>query len=158
MEKFEHKFRGYNINQVNNFIDEMIREYESLLEKSKKSEAKFIESEIEIKGLKDKLKHYEQVEETLNRAIFTAESKSSEIKRLAHEESERIINDARRNANRIINEALIKAEKAEEDTDRLKRNINYLKRKLRSIVEGQLEVIDELEKIDFRSNDRDGIY
>ena len=48
MEKFEHKFRGYNINQVNNFIDEMIREFESLLEKSKKSEAKFIESEIEI--------------------------------------------------------------------------------------------------------------
>lgn len=158
MEKFEHKFRGYDIVQVNRFIDEVIKEYESLLEKSKQSEAKFIESEMEVNALKEKLKHYEQVEETLNRAIFSAESKCSEIKKLAHEESERIINDARKNANRIINEALMKAEKAEEDTDRLKRNINYLKRRLRSIVEGQLEVIDELETIDFRSNDRDGIY
>lgn len=158
MEKFEHKFRGYNVEQVNKFIDQVINEYENLLNRAKLNETKAFNSEVEIKNLKDKLAYYERIEDTMNRAMFNAESKCDQIKKMANEEAERLINEAKRNANRIINEALIKAEKAQEDTDRLKRNINYLKRKLRNIVEGQLEVIDELEKVDFRSNDRDGIY
>ena len=151
MEKFETRFRGYDITQVNKFIDEVIKEYESLLNKSK-------ECEREIENLKEKLTYYENIESTLNHAMFNAESKGDQIRKLANEEASRIINDARKNANRIINEALLKAERANDDADRLRRNINHLKRRLRSVVEGQLEVIEELETIDYRSNDRDGIY
>lgn len=158
MEKFEHKFRGYSVEQVNKFIDEVIVEYENLLNKSKQSEAKLLQSEMEVKTLKEKLAHYEKIENTLNRAIFTAESKCDQIKKMAMEESELLINDAKKNANRIINEALIKASKAEEDSLRLRRNINVLKRKLKSIIEGQLEVIEEIETLDLKSDERDGIY
>ena len=59
----------------------------------------------------------------------------------------------RRNANRIINDALIKAEKASETAERLKRNVKELKRKLRTIIEGQLEVIEEMDKLDMKNDD-----
>lgn len=39
---------------------------------------------------------------------------------MARLEAEGLINEAKRNANRIINDALIKAEKANDDADRLK--------------------------------------
>ena len=69
---------------------------------------------------------------------------------MARKEAESLINEARRNANRIINDALIKAEKAGDDADRLKRNTERLKRRLKGIIEGQLEVIDEMDNLDFR--------
>ena len=90
---------------------------------------------------------------TLNRALFSAENASDEIKRVARLEAEGLINEAKRNANRIINDALIKAEKANDDADRLKRNVTLLKKRLRAIIEGQLEVIEEMDRLDFKNNE-----
>ena len=89
----------------------------------------------------------------MNHAIFNAETAGDDIKKMARRESENLINEARRNANRIINDALIKAEKASETAERLKRNVKELKRKLRTIIEGQLEVIEEMDKLDMKNDD-----
>ncbi len=151
MEKFEIKFRGYDTASVNKFVDETISKYQNILDKLKQSDS-------EINELKSKLEHYEKIESTLSRAIFCAEDKCDQMKHLAREESDMLISDAKKNANRIVNDALLKAEKAEEDTIRLRRNIKYFKRRLKRVVESQLEVIDEIEDIDIRSNDRDDIY
>ena len=146
MEKFNTAFRGYDKNEVHKCLDEIIRKYEALLNKSKKTEA-------DNKLLLDKLSYYEKKEDTLNRALFIAESASDEIKNSARKECESMINEARRNASRIINDALIKAEKAQESADQLKRNTNILKRRIRQIIETQLEVINELDKVDFKDVD-----
>lgn len=150
MEKFELEFRGYNKEQVNKFLDKYILEYENLLNRLKKSNAELLQT-------KQKLEHYENLEEIMNRAIFKAENTGDEIKKMARIESETLVNDAKRKANRIINDALLKAENAEHEADRLRRNVNFFKRRLKEIVEGQLEIIDDIDHIEFRSNDRDGI-
>ena len=146
MEKFNTVFRGYDKNEVHKCLDEIIKSYEGLLNKSKKTEA-------DNKLLLEKLSYYEKKEETLNRALFVAENASDEIKSSARRECESMINEARRNASRIINDALIKAEKAQDQADQLKRNTNILKRRIRQIIETQLEVINELEKVDFKDVD-----
>ncbi len=146
MEKFNTTFRGYNKKQVQKCLDEIIHNYESLLNKSKQTEA-------DNKMLLERLSHYERIEETLNRAIFTAESASDQIKATARKECENMVNEARRNASRIINDALLKAEKAQEQADLLKRNTNILKRRIRQIIETQLEVINELDRVDFKDTD-----
>ena len=115
------------------------------------SEVKLKDEKIE--DLKANLEKYEKLESTLNRALFSAESAGDEIKRVARQEAEGLINEAKRNANRIINDALIKAEKANDDADRLKRNVVLLKRRLRAIIEGQLEVIEEMDRLDFKNNE-----
>lgn len=146
MEKFNTVFRGYDKNEVHKCLDEIIKSYEGLLNKSKKTEA-------DNKLLLEKLSYYEKKEETLNRALFVAENASDEIKSSARRECESMINEARRNASRIINDALIKAEKAQDQADQLKRNTNILKRRIRQIIETQLEVINELDKVDFKDAD-----
>lgn len=150
MEKFNKEFHGYNKVEVNNFLDKIILEYENLLNKLKSSDN-------ENKNLKDKIEHYEKIEKTLNRAIFTAESKCDQIKTLAREESELIVDDAKKNANRIISEALMKAERAENEAVRIRRNVAIFKRKIKSIIEAQLEVVGELDNINLKSNDREDI-
>ena len=77
-----------------------------------------------------------------------AEKTSEQIKLNAHQERETITNDAKKNASRIINEALLKAEKIDNDALAVKRNMNILKKRLRDILESQLELVDDIERID----------
>lgn len=152
MEKFTRTLRGYDPDEVNHFIDQVISQVEIMVNDIKSKNKKIAElSKLEEENakLREKLATYERMEGTLNRAIVMAEKTSEQIKLSAHQESETIINDAKRNANRIVNDALLKAEKTEMEADMLRRNITIFKRKLRSIIESQLEMVNDIEKVDF---------
>lgn len=146
MRKFDTVFRGYDKVQVQKCLDEIINNYEQLLRKSQKTEEN-------NKKLLEQIAYYQKIEDTMNRAIYTAESAGDQIKSSARKEAEILVNEARRNASRIINDALLKAEKAQNHADQLKRNTNVLKRRLRQIIENQLEVIEEMDKVDFNEVD-----
>lgn len=152
MEKFNRVLRGYDPDEVNQFFDKVISQVEMIVEESKKKDQKIAELkayEVENKNLKKQIEQYEKIENTLNRAIVMAQKTSEQIKLSAHDESEALLEDAKRNANRIVNEALMKAEKAEQQANALKRNINIFKRRVKDIVEAQLEVVNELDDVEF---------
>lgn len=152
MEKFTRTLRGYDPDEVNHFIDQVISQVEIMVNDIKSKNKKIAELsslEEENAKLKEKLATYERMEGTLNRAILMAEKTSEQIKLSAHQESETIINDAKRNANRIVNDALLRAEKTEIEADMLRRNITIFKRKLKSIIEAQLDMVNDIEKVDF---------
>lgn len=149
MRKFDTVFRGYDKVQVQKCLDEIINNYEQLLRKSQKTEEN-------NKKLLEQIAYYQKIEDTMNRAIYTAESAGDQIKSSARKEAEVLVNEARRNASRIINDALLKAEKAQNHADQLKRNTNMLKRRLRQIIENQLLVIEEIDNVDF--SEVDGKY
>ena len=146
MRKFNTVFHGYDKYQVQKCIDDIINNYEVLLNKSKKTEE-------QNKVLREKIQYYERIEDSMNRAIFTAETAGDQIKSSARKEAEALITEARHNASRIINDALLKAEKAQNHADQLKSNTNVLKRRLRQIIENQLEVIEEIDNVDFSDID-----
>jgi len=151
MEKFNRTLRGYDPEEVNDFLDKVIEQVEQMVDEIKKKDARIKELEsfaVENENLKDKISHFENMEHTLNKAIIMAQKTSEQIKVNAYKESETVLADAKSNANRIINEALIKAEKAEKDADMLQRNINIFKRRVRNIIEAQLEVVDELDDVE----------
>ncbi|MFR5857478.1 MAG: DivIVA domain-containing protein [Bacilli bacterium] len=136
--KFSTSIQGYNKEEVNNFVKEVIVEYENMLVKLKKS---YQYSE----ELKKELKHYKDIESTLNRAILVAEESTSNIKKAAYDESKTILEDARRNATKVINNALVKAERIESEAESLRRKVMVYKRRFRALVEDQL---DEMENFD----------
>ena len=100
-----------------------------------------------IENLKGELKHYKDIEATLNRAILVAEESTSNIKKAAYDESKVIIEDAKRNATKVINNALQKAERIESEAESLRRKVAVYKRRFRTLVEDQL---DEIEQFDDR--------
>ena len=146
MEKFDTVFRGYDKRQVQKFLDDVIVNYDALLTKSKKTEE-------DNKKLREQIEYYKKIEDTMNRAIYTAEVAGDQIKSAARKEADSLVTEARHNASRIINDALLKAERAQNHADQLKRNTNILKRRLRQIIENQLEVINEIDNIDFERID-----
>jgi cell division initiation protein len=151
MEKFSRTLRGYNPDEVNQFLDKIIKQVENIVEESKQKDKRIMELEkLEQTNqkLKEQLEQYERTEATLNRAIVMAQKTSEQIKLAAHNESEILIEEAKQNANRIVNEALLRAEKTEREATLLRRNINIFKRRVKDIVEAQLEVVNEFDNID----------
>ena len=146
MNKFDTVFRGYDKVQVQKFLDDVIKNYELLLRKSQNTSE-------ENKKLIEQIAYYQNIEDRMNRAIYSAESASDQIKKNARREAEGLITEARHNASRIINDALLKAERAQNHADQLKRNTEMLKRRLRQIIQNQLDVIEEMDKVDFDNID-----
>ena len=158
MEKFTRVMRGYDPDEVNNFLDQVIKRVEKMIADIDAKNKLIVDKNDEIRklklkleetnALKGKLEQYERMENTLNRAILMAQKTSDQLKVAAHHESEIILDDAKKNASRIVNEALIRAEKIENDAEMMKRNVNVLKRRLKNIIESQLEIIDDIDKLD----------
>ena len=138
MEKFRTSLPGYNKIDVNSFVKEVTKEYESLLARLKESDLKNI-------SLEKELEHYKQMESTLNRAILLAEESTQNIKKAAYDESKVVIEDAKRNASKIINTALIRADEIEKEAENLRRRVTVFKRRFRTLVEQEL---DEVERFD----------
>ena len=106
--------------------------------------AKLKKQDEEIESLKKELVKYQNMENTLNRALVVAEDASNQIKRVARDEAKGVIEDAKRNASRIVNDALLKADKIEQDAETLKRRVVVFKRRLKSVVDEQMEFIDSI--------------
>lgn len=138
MEKFSYETNGYNRSEVNQFVSDVISETEGIITRVKSQRD-------EIEKLKKELEHYKELESTLNKAIIKAEETSDNIKKMAREESNMIIDNAKHNASRIVNEALIKAEKIENNSYTLQRNMKIFKRKFKILMEQQQAVVDEIE-------------
>lgn len=141
MEKFSYEANGYNRREVNNFINDVINQTEDIV-------IKYKQQHKEIESLKAELIHYRNLEESLKDAIIRAEEVGDNIKRLAREESNVIITDAKNNASRIVNEALLRAEKIEVKSETLENNIKIFKRKLKLIIEQQMAVVEEIEVLE----------
>ena len=151
MEKFSRTMRGYDPEEVNNFLDKVINQVETMVSEINEKDRKIKElqnMEAENRALREKLLQYERMEGTLNKAIIMAEKTSEQIKINAHSEAESVLDDAKKNANRIINEALLRAEKTENEANLLKRNTTIFKKRVREIVETQLKVVDELDEVE----------
>lgn len=141
MEKFSTSRDGYSKEEVNKFVNKVVNEVENMLNKMKQKDK-------EIENLKNSTLKYNNIEQTLNKTILMAEESSNQMKKLAREEADSIINDAKKNASRIVNEALMEAEKIELENIRLKRNIVTFKKKLKYLLEQQMDIVDEIEKVD----------
>ena len=63
---------------------------------------------------------------------------------MAIDEYKSIIDEAKKNASRIVNEALLKANRIENDSEELRRRTIMFKRKLRQTIESELEAIEDI--------------
>ena len=141
MDKFSYEANGYNRSEVNQFIGDVIVQTESIIERVKSQNT-------EIEKLRAELEHYKSIEDTLKKAIIKAEETGDNIRRMARDESESIVTDAKHNASRIVNEALLRASDIDRNSEQLKKNIEVFKKKLRLILKQQLKVVDEIELLD----------
>ncbi len=133
--EFSRGFRGYDEDEVNEFLDQIIKDYEILIREKK-------ELEERINSMNERLGHFTNIEETLNKSIVIAQETGEEIKRNATKESKLIIKEAEKNADRIVNESLAKARKIAMEIDDLKKQSKVFRNRFKMLIEAQLDLLD----------------
>ena len=136
MRKFRTSLNGYNKDDVNEFVNEVVDEYENILQKLRVSTN-------EIECLNKELERYKNLEKTLNDTLLIAQETSANAQKAAMAESKLIIEEAKNNASKIINNSLLKAQGIENEAEELKRKVASYKKRFISLVEGQLDEIDK---------------
>ncbi len=142
MKKFGTSFFGYDKSDVNGFVSEVADKYESMLNNLKERDKK-------IEDLMTQLKRYKGLENTFNKAMMMANETSAQIKKIAKDEANAILNEAKANASRVINNALLKSERIEAESQAVKHRTNLLKRKLKQTLEDELSMLDDIDDLDY---------
>ncbi|WP_223700302.1 DivIVA domain-containing protein [Sutcliffiella deserti] len=132
--EFNKGFRGYDEDEVNEFLDQVIKDYELVIREKKEFEEK-------VKELNSRLTHFNTIEETLNKSILIAQESAEDVRRNAQKEAKLIIKEAEKNADRIINESLLKSRKLQIEIDELKKQSKVFRNRFKMLVEAQLELI-----------------
>lgn len=132
--EFTTGFRGYNEDEVNEFLDQVIKDYEIVIREKKELQEK-------VDQLNERLGHFTNIEETLNKSIVVAQETAEEVRGNAIKESKLIVKEAEKNADRIINEALSKSRRIAMDVEELKKQAKVFRTRLRMLVEAQLEML-----------------
>lgn len=130
--------RGYNRQEVNDFVDYVIKKTEENILTIKKQKD-------EIEYLKSENARLSKLEESYTYIQNQIENSANEIKANAKYEADLIIREAKDNASAIVNDALLKSEKLINDRERLNETLKVYKRKVRNALMEQLEIIDDIE-------------
>lgn len=140
MKRFSIVENGYDIDEVNRFIDIVIERLERLNAENASYIAKIDKLTTKIKESNDTVK--------LEKALLVVQDASDKIKEVAKEEAKIIVEEAKNNANSIIHEALVNAEKTEQERIMLEKNIKMYKERVKSLIEGQLSLLDDINGLD----------
>ena len=142
-------FYGYNKNEVNEFVNNVTNEYESMLDKLKKTNEEIKKLREDNSKLQGELEQYKNIEGTLRRTLVLTEESNQTIRKSANDESQVILEDAKKNASRIINDALLKAQKIQDDADNIKRDTIVYRNRVMNIIKEQKELLDKYDDIEY---------
>ncbi|MEW9698080.1 DivIVA domain-containing protein [Paenibacillus sp. SI8] len=133
--EFSRSFRGYDEDQVNEFLDQVIKDYEALIRENK-------DLQNQAASLKERLDHFSNIEETLSKTIIVAQEAADEVKHNAKKEAQLILKEAEKNADRIINESLARSRKVALEIEELKKQASIYRTRFRTLLEAQLELLN----------------
>ena len=140
------KFRGYDANEVEEFLDIVVRDYEDLVRLNHDQESK-------IQALEERLNYFDEMKDSLSQSVLIAQDTAERVKQAANERSENIVrqaeqdaqhlvDEAKQKANEILRHATDNAKKVAVETEELKNKTRVFHQRLKSTIESQLSIID----------------
>ncbi|NTR53768.1 DivIVA domain-containing protein [Enterococcus faecium] len=113
---FPTKMRGYNQDEVDDFLDLVVRDYEELTQRNR-------ELEKAVKHSEEKLEYFNELKDALNQSIIVAQDTADKVKTSASKESEVIVTSAQNKADELVANAEKRAHQLTTDAEEKARKI-----------------------------------
>ncbi|MFC6348481.1 DivIVA domain-containing protein [Vagococcus carniphilus] len=153
---FNSKFKGYDKDEVDDFLDQIALDVEKLVSENREFEKK-------AKQAEEKLSYFNELKDSLNQSIIVAQDTADKLKENATKESdlaiqqaqaqsedilahankmsEELITGSTNKANEILMEASERARSLAVETDDLKKKTRVFHRNLSVLLESQLQIV-----------------
>ncbi|HLA50283.1 MAG TPA: DivIVA domain-containing protein [Thermodesulfovibrionia bacterium] len=133
--QFPVKFRGFEEEEVDSFLELIREEMEELLRENASMRE-------ESKRLEKQLKEYKNIESTLKDTLVATQQMVEDYKNTAKKDAELIIKEAELKAEEIIKNAQEKVIKIHEDITDLKGVRRHFKEEVRRLIESHVRMLD----------------
>lgn len=143
--EFERSFRGYNEDEVDQFLDNIVDEFEKMYKEN-------MEMKERISILMDQINQFRTMEKTLKDTLVTAQKTANEVTAVAQQKSKLILREAEEQARQIRVNANQDVVEANREQFEIKKQIRILKMKIRTLLESQIEEIEQLADEDVASS------
>ncbi|MEW6189676.1 MAG: DivIVA domain-containing protein [Actinomycetota bacterium] len=137
--EFRRAIRGYNEEEVDAFLDEVAEEFERLFKEN-------IELKEQLEKLQEKVTQYENIEQTLQKTLVTAQKMAEEVQANAKKEAELIVKDAELKAKATIQDILEEKQNLQVTYSNLKQAEEEFRARFKAMLESYLSMIAEAEK------------
>lgn len=143
---FSTRFRGFDPEEVDEFLDIVVRDYEDLVRSNH-------DKDLHIKNLEERLSYFDEMKDSLSQSVLIAQDTAERVKQTAHDRSNNIIHQAEQDAHRLLEEAKYKAneilrhatdnaKKVAVETEELKNKSRVFHQRLKSTIESQLAIVE----------------
>lgn len=130
---------GYNVNEVDDFLDELTLEYGKLYKENAELKEKREELDSDVGK-------YKNIESTLQNTLVMAQKTADEITAVAKQQADQIIKDAEFSAKSSVEELNTQIILKEKELEELKKQFEVYKAKMESLLISQLELLKDIKE------------
>lgn len=137
--EFKRGFRGYDIEEVDEFMNEIIENYEEVYKENSKLKEN-------LSRINEKLEHYMKIENTIQNTLLLAQNAAEQARESSQKESELLIRNANETAKKILDKAHNDVISINDEFETVKQEFIKFRAKFRNFMNAQTQTFDELEK------------
>ena len=137
--EFKRGLRGYSVEEVDEFLDQVVENYEELYKENSRLKESF-------SRVNEKLEHDEKLEATIQNKLLLAQNAADQAKESSEKQAELIIGNANETAQRILDKAHGDVISINDEYEKVKEEFIKFRAKFRGFMNTQLQTFDELEK------------
>ena len=130
---------GYNVDEVDDFLDEITVDYEKLYKEN-------TELRAEIERSKGDLEKYKNIEQTLQNTLVMAQKTADDIKNNAQDEADSIIRNARSKMQESVDELTQESETRKREFAETKKQFDIYRAKMEALLISQLELLKDMKE------------
>lgn len=134
--RFSKTLKGYNVDEVDDFLDQLTADYEKLYKEN-------AEYKDKVEQMEKELAQYKQMEHTLQNTLVVAQTAAGDIKNTAQKQAEQIIRDAQTEARRSVDELNKQEYEVTKKIEEMKKSFEVTKAKMEALLIAQLEMIQD---------------
>lgn len=137
--RFGRSIKGYNVDEVDEFLDELTVQYEKLYKEN-------AELKEQVESSKKDLEHYRSVEHTLQNTLVMAQTTAEDIKKMAQQQADQIIAEANSKAKKSVEELDRQEFELRAKLEEKKKEYELFKSKMERFLLSQLDMLKDEEE------------
>ncbi len=134
--EFKTSIRGYNQDEVDEFLDEVMKDYDAVLRENE-------ELRHNTSGMGEKLEQYRHLEHTLQNTLVVAQTTADEMKQAARKEAELVVREAEARARELIQKAESDVASQYQKLEQLRRETEQFRARVKSLLESQIALLNQ---------------
>ncbi len=133
---FPRKFRGYNPDEVDQFLDRIVEDFEKLYKEN-------IDVKEKYRVIKEKVDSYKLIEDTLKETLITAQKTAEDVISNANKKAELILSESEAQAFGLMQKGNEKLAEIRREQEELQKQLNIFRVKFKKLLEAEIELLDE---------------